>query len=164
MEWDIFLKTRNKHKPARIKMMVDSFLSCLILILIVYCIFNSVIIARDVIHIVDDLSTTDKLSESIYDIVIQHDTELDISGVDGEELLNTYGNYTKPHDAIPVWFYSKDGLIYMMIRTHLNRPDGLYLANIFKDIPPVLLEMAVLFAAAVFLGDMVLLTIFFRGI
>jgi signal transduction histidine kinase len=88
---------------------------------------------------------------------------LDISGVDGEELLNTYGNYTKPHDAIPVWFYSKDGLIYMMIRTHLNRPDGLYLANIFKDITPVLLEMAVLFAVAVILGVMVLLTIFFRG-
>jgi signal transduction histidine kinase len=212
VEWDIFLKTRNKHKPAKIKtvfmykkgrgspknsqragnnskvqerpgkarnahassmgrrlsgaytrMMVDSFLSCLIFILIVYCIFNAAVIIRDVVHIVDDLSTTGKLSESIYDIVVQHDTELDISGVDGEVLLNTYGNYTKPHNAIPVWFYSKDGLIYMMIKTHLNRPDGLYLVNIFKDITPVLLEMAVLSAAAVILGIMVLLTIFFRG-
>jgi len=164
-------KTRNAHASsmgrrlsgAYTRMMVDSFLSCLILILIVYCIFNAAVITRDVVHIFNDLSTTDNLSESIYDIVVQHDTELDMTGVDGEELLNTYGNYSRPHSAIPVWFYSKDGLVYMMIKTHLNRPDGLYLVNIFKDITPVLLEMAVLSAAAVILGTMVLLTIFLRG-
>ncbi|HAA26303.1 MAG TPA: sensor histidine kinase [Ruminiclostridium sp.] len=148
---------------AYTRMMVDSFLSCLILILIVYCIFNTVVIIRDVVHIIDDLVTADNLSESIYDIVVQHDTELDVSGVDGEILLNTFGNYNKPHSMIPVWFYSKDGLVYTMIRTHLNRPDGLYLVNIFKDITPVLLEMAVLLTTAVVLGAMVLLTIFFRG-
>ncbi|HEY8501041.1 MAG TPA: ATP-binding protein [Clostridia bacterium] len=148
---------------AYTRMMVDSFLSCLILVLIMYCIFNSVIIARDVVHIVDDLSTTGELTRSIYNIAVQHDTELDISGVDGESLLNTYGEYNNPHSMVPVWIYSKDGLVYIMIKTHLNRPDGLYLVNIFKDITPVLLEMAVLFAAAVILGTMVLLTIFFRG-
>lgn len=210
MEWDIFLKTRNKNEPEKIKtvflykkdrakntqknknenkmqrkpgkkenarassmgrrlsgaytrMMVDSFLSCLILILIVYCIFNAAVIIRDVIHIINDLGSTDKLSESIYDIVVQHDTELDISAVDGEVLLNTFGKYDKPPGMVPVWFYGKDGLVYMMIRTYLNRPDGLYLVGIFKDITTVLLEMAVLMITAVVLGTMVLLTIFFRG-
>lgn len=164
-------KTEKKHASsmgrrlsgAYTRMMVDSFLSCLILILIVYCVFNSVIIVRDVVHIVEDLNTTGNLSESVYNIVVQHDTELDLSNVDGERLLNTFGEYNRPYSTVPVWFYTKDRLVYMMIRTYLNRPDGLYLVNVFKDITPILLEMAVLLAAAVFLGTIVLLTIFFRG-
>lgn len=146
-----------------IQMMADAFLSCLIMLLIVYILFHSLMIGWDVRKMIHDLNTTDNLTEIIYHTVIQRDTEMALSDMSGEGILNTFGEYIKPHEMLPVWFYRKGHSIYCIIRTQLVRSEGLYELSIFKDITPVLIQMGILFGVAVFLGASVLLTIFFRG-
>ena len=146
-----------------IRMLTDAFLSGLILVLIIFVIFHSFILTRDIMHIINDLAITDELNESIYDTVVQRDTEIELSELAGETILNTFGEYQKPYDKLPIWFFQKDRAIYIMIQTYINRSEGTYLICIFKDITVTVIEMCVLFGAAFILGAIILLTIFLRG-
>jgi len=145
------------------QMLLDAFLSCLILLLIVYIVFHSVMLALDVKQISEDLTMTEKLNEAIYDIAMQRDTEISLSNASGEILLNTFGPWQKPYERMPVWFYRRGGTIYIMVQNWISRTDGIYIINVFRDIIPILTELAVLLGFVVFLGVLVLLTVNFRG-
>ncbi len=146
-----------------IRMLTDAFLSCMILILIVFVMLQSAILAIDIKEIAVDLNTTNNLSESIYNIVIQRDTEIELSYASGDSIVNTVGAFRRPDERLPVWFHRRENNIFIMIRIYLNRPEGFFRVYVFKDITRKLIEMGVLFGTAVFLGTAVLLTVFFRG-
>lgn len=146
-----------------IQMVMDAFLSCLILILIVFIAYHTVNIGLEVKNIAEELRVTQTLNETIYDIAIQNDTEMALSDSSGELILNTFGSWQKPYGRLPFWFYRRERSIWIMIQTWLNRNDGVYVIHVFHDITPILTEMGVLFAFAVFLGIFVLLTLLFRG-
>lgn len=146
-----------------IKMVADVFLSCLILILIVYILFNTFLFIYNSKMIADELSTAEKLNESIYNIVIQHDTGIALEDMNGLSILNTFGEFELPHEKIPVWFYQKNGSIYIMTKNYIIRQDGNYQIFVFKDITLKLIEMGVLFVSALIMGGLSLLTIFFKG-
>ncbi len=146
-----------------IKMAADVFSSCLILILIVYIAFNSLIISKDVKRINDELITTDSIKDSIYNIVIQRNIELALDDMNGQLILNTFGDFKLPDLKTPVWFYRNDGGIYVMVKEYLIRQENSYQLFIFEDITNKLLEMGILFASALVMGALSLLTIFFKG-
>lgn len=146
-----------------IQMVLDAFLSCLILMLIVFIVYHSVMLALDVKQISEDLSMTNTLSESIYDIAMQRDTEISLSDASGEILINTFGPWQKPYERLPVWFYRRGNTIFIMVQNWVSRTDGIYSINVFRDITPLLTEFAVIFSFVVFLGISVLLTLYFRG-
>ncbi len=146
-----------------IQMVLDAFLSCLILMLIVFIVYHSVMLALDVKQISEDLSMTNSLNESIYDIAMQRDTELSLSNMSGEILLNTFGSWQKPNERLPVWFYRRGNAVFIMVQNWVSRTEGMYIINVFRDITPLLIEMAILFSFVVILGILVLLTLYFRG-
>ena len=146
-----------------IQMVADVFLSCLILILIVYIIFNSLIMVYDVQMVTDELSETDSLKNSIYSLVIQRGTGIALEDISGQSILNTFGDYILPNEKLPVWFYQKDRGIYIMIKTYLIRQEGNYQLFVFKDITRKIIEMAVLLAVSLIMGFLSLVTIFFKG-
>jgi len=146
-----------------IKIVTDVFLSCLILMLIVYVLFNSFIFACNAKMITEELSATEKISESIYNLVIQSGTAIALEDMNGLVVINTFGDFLLPDEKIPVWFYQKDGGIYIMLRTYLLRPDNNYRLFIFRDITIKLIEMGVLFGSALIMGGLSLLAIFFKG-
>jgi two-component system sensor histidine kinase ArlS len=147
-----------------IKMVTDVFLSCLILMIIIYVLFNMFIFVYDAKLIADELRKTEKLNESIYNLVIQRGTAIALEDMSGVSLINTFGDYLMPHEKIPVWFSQKDGSIYIMTKNYLFRQDGNYRIIVFRDITKKLMEMGVLFVSAVIMGGISLLTIFFKGI
>lgn len=146
-----------------IGMVGDAFLSCLILIIIVFIIYHSVMIGLDVKQIAGELSSTRTLNESVYDIARQKDTEIALSTMSGEILVNSFGAFERPYERLPIWFYRKGSSIYIMLQTWVSRPEDTYIINVFRDISPILLEMLVLFGFTVFLGLSVLLTLSIRG-
>ncbi len=146
-----------------IRMVLDAFLSCLILMLLVFIAYHSFMLALDVKQISSELSMAEALNESIYDIALQRDTEITISDTTGEVLINTFGNWRKPYERLPLWFYRRGGAVYIMVQSWISRTEGIYIINVFRDITPLLIELAVLFSFAVFLGISVLLSTFFRG-
>lgn len=145
------------------QMMLDAFLSCLILMLFVYIIYHSAILALDVQQISEDLTMTGTLNETIYDIAMQRDTEISLSNASGEILINTFGPWRKPYERMPVWFFRHKGTLYIMVQNWISRTDGIYIINVFRDVMPILTELAVLLCFAVFLAILVLLTVNFRG-
>ncbi len=148
---------------AYIRMMADAFISCLIMLFIVYILFHSFMILWDVRQITEDLSVTENLTESIYYTAVQRDMEMELSDINGQSILNTFGEYHKPNETLPIWFCLKDNVVFLMLQTEFNRSEGLYTLHIFRNITPVLIEMGVLLGSAVFLSIVVLLTIFLRG-
>lgn len=146
-----------------IQMVLDAFLSCLILMLIVFIVYHSVVLTLDVKQISESLSMTNTLNETIYDIAMQRDTEISLSSASGEILINTFGPWQKPYERMPVWFYRRGNAIFIMVQNWVSRIDGIYIINVFRDITPLLIESAVLLSFVVFLGISVLLTLYFRG-
>jgi two-component system sensor histidine kinase ArlS len=146
-----------------IQMVLDAFLSCLILMLIVYIVYHSVMLALDVKQISEDLSMTRTLNETIYEIAMQRDTEISLSNASGEILINTFGPWQKPYERLPVWFYRRGTTPFIMVQNWVSRTDGIYIINVFRDVTPVLTELAILLCFIIFLGISVLLTLYFRG-
>ena len=133
-----------------VQMLADAFLACLILILIVFIAFHSVLLATNVNNIANDLNATEELHKGIYDIVVQPDIEVELATVSGETILNTFGHYVKPYERFPLWFFRRDRAVYIMLQTYLTRSEGIYRLCVFTNITPILMEMAVLFGFAVF--------------
>ncbi len=146
-----------------IQMVIDAFLSCLVLMLLIFILYHCVILVMDVQHIVEDLSTTQTLNDSVYDIIVQKDTEIALFDKSGEMLINSFGKWYMPNERLPIWFFRRDNAIFIMLKTWISRTDAIYTINIFRDITPILLELAVLLGFTVFLGLLTLLTIYFRG-
>ncbi|NLO39613.1 MAG: HAMP domain-containing protein [Ruminiclostridium sp.] len=146
-----------------IRMVVDAFLSSLVLMLIVFIAYHSFALALDVKQISEDISTTQSIKETVYDIAMQRDTEISLSDTSGEILVNTFGLWQKPYDRLPIWFYRRGNAVFIMIQNWASRTEGLYIINVFRDITPILTELVVLFGFVVFLGASVLLTIYLRG-
>jgi signal transduction histidine kinase len=146
-----------------VQMVLDAFLSCLMLMLIVFIVYHSVMLALDVKQISEDLTMTQALNESVYEIAMQQDTEIALSDRTGEILINTFGQWQKPYERLPVWFYRRGNAVFIMIQNWVSRTEGMYIINVFRDVTPILTEMAVLFSFVVFLGVSVLLSIHFRG-
>lgn len=145
------------------QMLIDTFLSCLILIIILYTAYNLVVLIMEVNSIVNDLIMSDNLSDSIFDIAIQKDTEIALVDPTGETIINTFKDFTKPHPQIPIWFYSKDRSIFIMIKTYISSTEGYFEINIFKDITRTLFEMIFLFGFTTILFVIVTIMIYFRG-
>lgn len=146
-----------------IRIITDVFLSCLILMLIIYILFNAFLFVRNAKMVADELSAAERLNESIYNLVIQRGTAIALEDMNGLSILNTFGDYFLPHEKIPVWFYEKDGSFYIMVKTYLLRQDGNYRLFVFNDITLKLLEAGVLLASAVIMGLLSLPAIFFKG-
>lgn len=146
-----------------IRMVLDAFLSCLILMLLVFIAYHSIMLVLDVKQISSELSMAEALNESVYEIALQRDTEITISDTSGEVLINTFGNWQKPYERLPLWFYRRGGAVYIMVQNWISRTEGIYIINVFRDITTLLIELAVLFSFALLLGISVLLSIFFRG-
>lgn len=145
------------------QMLIDAFLSCLILIIIIYIAFNSVILGIENKNIIADLLSMEDLSDGIYELAVQNDTEIALSDLTGETIINTFKEFTTPHPQIPIWFYRKDSSIYIMIKSYIYRPEGNFEISIFRDITKTLFEMLVLFGFAIILCIVVTLMLFFRG-
>ncbi|MBP7176571.1 MAG: HAMP domain-containing protein [Thermoclostridium sp.] len=146
-----------------IQMVVDSFLSFLVLMLIVYIAYHSFVLALDVKQISEDISMTQSMQETIYEIAMQRDTELALSDTSGEILVNTFGQWQKPYERLPIWFYRRGNAVFIMIQNWVSRTEGIFTINVFRDITPILTELVVLFSFVVFLGALVVLTIYLRG-
>lgn len=147
-----------------IRMTADLFLTGLILIMAVYVVFNSFIIVYDVNNITSELSVSDSLNDSIYNIILQRDTEIALNDITGRSILNTFGDFElPPHEKLPAWFYKKDRAIYVMIKTYVYRQDEIFKIFVFRDVTIKLIEMGVLTGFAIIMGILSLLTIFFKG-
>ncbi len=146
-----------------IRMVVDAFLSSLVLMLIVFIAYHSLALALNVKQISEDISMTQSIKETVYDIAMQRDTEISLSDASGEILINTFGLWQKPYDRLPIWFYRRGNAVFIMVQNWATRTEGLYIINVFRDITPILTELVVLFGFVVFLGASVLLTIYLRG-
>lgn len=145
------------------RMVWDAFLSCLILMVIVFIGFQSLLLILNVREISAELSTAEALHESVYEIASQRDIELTLSDATGKVLVNTFGVWQKPDERLPLWFYRRGGALYIMVQNRIFRPEGMFVLNIFRDSTAVLAEMVVLFTIALFLGVSVLLSLYFRG-
>ncbi|NLM10489.1 MAG: HAMP domain-containing protein [Clostridiaceae bacterium] len=169
---------RNKHKKTsgrtgfsmsrRIsvsytQMLIDTFLSCLILIIIVYVVFNLVVVGTETRGIIEDLLLSDNLSESIFDIAVQKDTEIALFDSTGEIIINTFKDFSKPHHQIPLWFYRKDRSIFIMFKSYISNSDGVFEVNIFRNVTKTLIEMMILFGFSAVLYGIVTIIIYFRG-
>jgi len=144
-------------------MLIDTFLSCLILILIVYIAYNLVALGIDAKEITDSLMMSDDLSEVLLDIALQKDTEIALFDSTGETLVNTFRDFSRPHSRVPIWFYSRDGSVFIMIKSYISLSGRIYEMNIFRNITGTLVEMLVIFGFSAVLYCIVTIMLFFRG-
>ena len=121
-------------------MLIDTFLSCLILILIVYIAYNLVALGIDAKEITDSLMMSDDLSEVLLDIALQKDTEIALFDSTGETLVNTFRDFSRPHSRVPIWFYSRDGSVFIMIKSYISLSGRIYEMNIFRNITGTLVK------------------------
>ena len=145
------------------RMLIDAFFSCLILIAVVYIAFNAYFISVETNNIIVELIESKNLSESIYDLVLQRDLELSIFDQTGANLINTFSDYNKPPYNSPIWFYRENYSVYLMIESNINRPEGIFVLNIFRDVSKILFEMLVLFGFTAILLIFVTLAVSFKG-
>ena len=122
------------------QMLLDAILSCLLLIIVVYIAYNAIFISVETKNIVVELTQSSKISETIYDLVVQRDLELSIMDESGLIIVNTFSDYNKPRYNIPIWFYKQGNSIYLMIESNLYRSEGNFKLNIFRDITKTLLK------------------------
>jgi len=146
------------------QMLIDTLLSCLILMFIVYIAYNLVVIGIETRVIINDLLLSDDLSESIYDIAVQKDTEIALSDSDGKILINTFRkDFSGSHPQIPVWFYRRDGAVFIMFKSHIQNSDGVFEIYIFRNVTKTVYEMITLFGFCIVLYTIVILMIYIRG-
>ena len=145
------------------QMLLDAILSCLLLIIVVYIAYNAIFISVETKNIVVELTQSSKISETIYDLVVQRDLELSIMDESGLIIVNTFSDYNKPRYNIPIWFYKQGNSIYLMIESNLYRSEGNFKLNIFRDITKTLFEMLILFGFTFIVLIFVTLGVFFKG-
>jgi two-component system sensor histidine kinase ArlS len=145
------------------QMLLDAILSCLLLIIVVYIAYNAIFISVETKNIVVELTQSSKISETIYDLVVQRDLELSIMDESGLIIVNTFSDYNKPRYNIPIWFYKQGNSIYLMIESNLYRSEGNFKLNIFRDITKTLFEMLILFGFTFIVLIIVTLGVFFKG-
>jgi len=146
------------------QMLIDTLLSCLILMFIVYIAFNLVVLGMEAKDIIDGLQISENLPESIYEVAVQKDTEIALFDSNGELVINTFmKDFFIPYPQIPIWFFRKDNSIFIMVKSHLQKSDGFFEAYIFRNITKTVLEMIILFGFCIIMYIIVTLMIFFRG-
>lgn len=144
-------------------MLIDTFLSCLILVIITYIVFNFIVLVMETKDIIETLMLSENISDTIYEIAVQRDTEIAIGDSSGEIIINTFQEFSLPHSKIPLWFFRKDHSLYIMIKSGVTVSNVAFVIYIFRDITVTALEMIVIFGFTAVLYIIVTVMIFFRG-
>jgi two-component system sensor histidine kinase ArlS len=145
------------------QILIDTFLSCLILVMIVYTGFNLILLGSDTKKVIEELMVSDDLSESIYEIAVQKDTEIALADLSGELIINTFGDFAVSYSQIPIWFFQKERSIYIMFKSDLSVNEKTFTVYVFRNITRTVYEMLLIFGFSAVLYITVTLIIFFRG-
>lgn len=145
------------------QMLIDTFLSCLVLVFIVYIAYNLILLASETKVIAEDLMSSDNLSETIYEITVQKDTEIALADSSGEFLINTFKDFLIPYHRVPVWFYGRGRSVYILFRYHTEIRAGSFDIYIFRNITGTLYEMLLIFGFSAVLYVIVILIVYIRG-
>lgn len=145
------------------QMLADTFLSCLVLIIIVYIVFNLVVLGNETRDIVEYLLLSDNLSEGIFEIAVQKDTEVALADTDGEMIINTFRDFSLPYPWIPLWLFRKDRSLFILFKYELAFSGEKFALYVFRNITGKVLEMIVIFGFTAVLYVIVTLMVFTRG-